>query len=92
MTSATTPPAVDSYDENMRVRNRITIGALLESISEEHLGDRHASPDELLRVADVGKDLLYAALGHRDATSAVLDEAREHWGPLVDVALREISC
>ena len=64
-----------------QVRNQVTVGALLGSISHEHLGDRQASPDELLRVADVGKTLLYAALGHRDATPAVLEEAREFWGP-----------
>ena len=72
-----------------QVRNQVTVGALLGSISHEHLGDRQASPDELLRVADVGKNLLYAALGHRDATPAVLEEAREFWGSLVDAALQE---
>jgi len=52
----------------------------LESISEEHLGNRQATRDELMLVAEVGKDLLYAAIAHRDATPEILDEAREHWG------------
>ena len=85
------PPEVEAAlaecERADRVRNQLAVGALLDSIS----GDRHASPNELLRIADVGKDLLYAALSHPDATPAVLEEAREHWGALVDAALEEMG-
>lgn len=80
---------VFDIDEERRVRNQLTIGALLDSISEEHLGERQATLNELMRIADVGVELFYAVIDHRDATPEVLEEARGHWGPLVDVALQE---
>src|SRR5258705_11362391 len=87
------PPGVEAliaeYDRQIEIPTQITVGVLLDSISEEHLGDRQTTSDELLRVANVGKELFYAAIAHRDATPEVLEEAREHWGPLVDVALQE---
>jgi hypothetical protein len=80
-------------DEEMRVmaerliqvRNQLTIGELLHSISEEHLGDRQATLDELMRIADVGVDPFFTVSAHRDVTAEVLEEARGQWGPLVDV-------
>jgi hypothetical protein len=69
-----------------QVRNQLTIGELLDSISEEHLGDRQATLNELMRIADVGVELFYAAIAHRDVTPGVLEEARRRWGPLADVA------
>jgi hypothetical protein len=81
-------------DEEMRVmaerlvqvRNQLTIGELLESISEEHLGNRRATLNELMRIADVGVELLCTVIAHRDITPEVLEEARGQWGPLVDIA------
>lgn len=73
----------------IQLRNQLTIGELLDSISEEHLGDRQATLNELMRIADLGVELFYAVIAHRDATSEVLEEARGHWGPLVDAALQE---
>jgi hypothetical protein len=64
----------------------LTIGELLDSISEEYLGDRQATLNELMRIADVGVELFYAAIAHRDVTPEVLEEARRRWGPLADVA------
>jgi hypothetical protein len=78
--------SIKRYDESIKVRNQLTIGVLLHSISEEHLGDRQATIEELLRIADVGVDLFYAVIAHRDFTPEVLEEARAYWGPLVDVA------
>jgi hypothetical protein len=69
-----------------QVRNQLTIGELLHSISEEHLGDRQATVTDLMMIADVGVDLFYAVVAHRDVTPEVLEEARGQWGPLVDVA------
>jgi chaperone required for assembly of F1-ATPase len=87
------PPEVEAMfaeaERQIEVRNQIPVGVLFNSISEEHLGDRQATSNELLRVADVGVELFYAAIAHRDATPEILEEAREHWGPLVDVALEE---
>ena len=71
------------------MRNQLTIGVLLDSISEEHVGDRQATIKELLRVAAVGVDLFYTVISHRDFTPEVLEEARAYWGPLVDVARQE---
>jgi hypothetical protein len=71
------------------IRDQLTVGVLLDSISERRLGDRQATPNELLRVAEVGKDLFYAAIAHRDATPEVLKEACELWGPLVNAAREE---
>ena len=73
----------------IQVRNQLTIGELLHSISEERLGDRQATLNELMRIADVGVDLLYAVISHRDFTPEVLEEARAVWGPLVDAGLQE---
>jgi hypothetical protein len=68
-----------------QVRNQPTIGELLDSISEEHLGDRRATFNELMRIVDVGVDLFSAAIAHCDVTPEVLEEARGLWGPLADV-------
>ncbi|WP_424749897.1 hypothetical protein [Mycobacterium sp.] len=68
------------------MRNQFTIGELLDSISEEHLGDRQATLNELMRIADAGVELFYTAIAHRDVTLKVLEEARGLWGPLADVA------
>ena len=70
----------------IQVCNQLTIGELLESISEEHLGDRQATLNELMRIADVGVELFLTAIAHRDVTPEVLGYAREQWGSLVDVA------
>ena len=80
---------VAECDRDIAIRNRLTVGQLLASISREHLDGHAATEEQLLRVADVGKELLYAALTHGDMTDAVLDEARSLWGPLVDVAVRD---
>jgi hypothetical protein len=87
------PPEVEAMfaeaERQIEVRNQIPVGVLLDSIAEEHLGDRQATSNELLRVADVGVKLFCAAIAHRDATLETLEEARKHWGPQVDVALQE---
>ncbi len=87
------PPEVEEMlliaERDIEVRNQLTIGELLDSISEEHLGDRQATLNELLRIADVGVELFYAAITHRDVTPEVLEEARGQWGQLVDVARQE---
>ena len=68
------------------MRNQLTIGELFYSISKEHLGDRQATLNELMRIGDVGVDLFYAVITHPDFTREVLEEARGQWGLLVDVA------
>jgi hypothetical protein len=70
----------------IQVRNMLTVGEFFHSISPEHLGDRQATLNELMRVADVGVELFFAVITHRDVTEEVLEEARGEWGPLVDVA------
>jgi hypothetical protein len=73
-----------------QVRNQLTIGELLDSISEEHL-DRQATLNELMRIAEVAVELFLTVIAHRDATAEVLEEARGQWGPLVEVALQMLG-
>jgi hypothetical protein len=73
-----------------QVRNQLTIGELLDSISEEHL-DRQATLNELMRIAEVAVDLFLTVFAHRDVTAEVLEEARGQWGPLVGAALQMLG-
>jgi hypothetical protein len=73
------------------IRRRFPVGAHLDSIEADRDGDRRPSLTQLMQVAESGVLLLYAALGHIDATEEFLQEARSQWGPLVDAALQEMS-
>jgi hypothetical protein len=60
-------------DEGLRqLRNQLTIGELLDSISEEHL-DRQATLNELMRIAEVAVELFLTVIAHRDVTAEVLE-------------------
>ena len=80
--------AMSSREErDVHERNQHPVGMFLDLVEV----DKRPTAEQLMLVAEVGHDLLSAALGHPDATEDFLEEARENWGPLVDVALREMS-
>jgi hypothetical protein len=81
--------AQDAFSEHMRLR--FPLGTFFDSIKVDYDGDWRPSLKQLMQVAETGKDLFYAAIGHPDATEEFLDEASEQWGPLVDTALQEMS-
>lgn len=78
------------YDFGEHIRCRFPVGFFLDSINEEGEGD-HRSVSQLIQVAETGVLLLYAAIGHVNATEEFLEEARSRWGPLVDAALQEMN-
>jgi hypothetical protein len=78
------------HDFGEHIRRRIPVGAYFDSIKEDYDGDRRPSLTDLIQAAELGADLFYAAIGHIDATEEFLEEARSHWGPLVDAALEEM--
>lgn len=79
--------AFAEYDRGIHERNQLPVGMLLDLISAKHLGDRSATTYQLMVVAEVARDLLFAAIFHPDATEDFLQEARGEIGPLVDMAL-----
>jgi hypothetical protein len=92
-----TPVYINDEEERVmaervgQMRNQLTIGELLDSISEEHLGDRQATLNELMRIAEVAVELFLTVIAHRDVTAEVLQEARGQWGPLVEAALQMLG-
>jgi hypothetical protein len=79
------------YDFGEHIRRRFPVGAFFDSIKEDYDGDWRPSLKQLMQVAETGKDLFYAAIGHIDATEEFLDEARGQFGPLVDAALEMMN-
>ncbi len=57
----------------------------------EKLGEERATKTNLVRIAEVAQELLFAAVRHPDVTDEVLDKMRERLSPLVDCALSEMS-
>ncbi|ORJ52600.1 hypothetical protein [Mycobacterium simiae] len=68
-------------------RSGLTIAELLNCISEQRLV--LANPDLLLLVAEIGVELLYAAIAHPDITPGVLEKAYGLWGEVTAAARRE---
>ncbi|OBA81547.1 hypothetical protein A9W99_02745 [Mycobacterium sp. 1164966.3] len=66
----------------MSTSPRLPVGAFLEIIQADRDGDRRPSCKQLMKVAETGVQLFYAAIGHIDATEEFLEEARSEWGPL----------
>jgi hypothetical protein len=79
------------FDFGEHIRRRFPVGMFLDSIEEDRDGDWRPSVKQLMRVAETGKELFYAAIGHIDATEEFLDEARGQFGPLVDAALEVMN-
>jgi hypothetical protein len=82
---------VAEHDWGEHIRRRLPVGAFLDAIEEDLDGDWRPSLTQLMQVAETGKELFYAAIGHIDATEEFLEEARSQWGPLVDAALEEMN-
>ncbi|MGZ6853352.1 MAG: hypothetical protein ACXVGC_04680 [Mycobacteriaceae bacterium] len=82
---------VAQHDWGEHIRRRLPVGAFLDAIEEDLDGDWRPSLTQLMQVAETGKELFYAAIGHIDATEEFLKEARSQWGPLVDAALEEMN-
>jgi hypothetical protein len=74
-------------ERDVHERNQHPVGMFLDLVDY----DKRPTAEQLMLVAEVGHNLLYAALGHPDATEGFLEEARETWGPLVDAGLQEMS-
>lgn len=70
---------------------RFPVGMFFDSIKEDYDGGRRPSCTQLMQVAETGKELFYAAIGHIDANEEFLEDARSYWGPLVDAALAEMD-
>jgi hypothetical protein len=77
------------YDRNIHERNQYPLGMFLDLIDMRHLGDRRATMEQLLMVANTGRELFLAAILHPDVTDEFLEEARSLFGSLVDTALHD---
>ncbi|SKG74695.1 Uncharacterised protein [Mycobacteroides abscessus subsp. bolletii] len=72
-------------------RDQFPVGVFLYSIDKRRLNGRKASAEKLLEVAEVGRDLLCAAIctADDDDNEEFFVNAYESWGPLVDTVLQE---
>ncbi|MCV7303044.1 hypothetical protein H7J93_25805 [Mycobacterium barrassiae] len=78
-------------DRERHRRDQFPVGVFLDSIDKRRLNGRKASAEKLLEVAEVGKELLYAAIATADDddNEQFFVEAYLDWGPLVDTVLEE---
>lgn len=85
---------VDQLDRDRHQRDQFPVGAFFESIDANRQGGRKPSAEMLLAVAEVGQELLYAAVCRADTddNAEFFVEAYGYWGPLVDTVLQECAC
>jgi hypothetical protein len=76
-------------DQQEQVRNKLTVGELLDAIDQTLNPD--VTTNKLLAVAEIGKTLLYSAICIADEQDnpEFFEEAYGFWGPLVDAVLEE---
>lgn len=81
--------AVVEYERNIQQRNQLTVGELMAAIDGTADVDRGIAEQRLLAIAEIGKELLCRTICHEAMTPALLDEAREVMGGIVDEVLSE---
>jgi len=81
--------AVVEYERNIQQRNQLTVGELMAAIDSTADVDRGIAEQRLLAIAEIGKELLCRTICHEAMTPALLDEAREVMGGIVDEVLSE---
>jgi hypothetical protein len=78
---------MELFDREDRERNKLTVGELLDSISQTL--NLNISTRELLKVAEIGQLLFYEAIRTADEkdNAEFFVEAYANWGPVVDAML-----
>lgn len=88
------PPAVEEmcakHDLDIHHRDQIPVGVFLESVDPQKMG-RAITTNQLGVVAEVGHDLLYAAVCTADEQddAEFFETAFGQWGPLITAAMEE---
>ncbi len=82
---------VARLDRERHERDQFPVGAFRDTIDANRHGGRRPTSEQLLTVAEVGKDLLYQAVCIADEgdNAEFFVHAYEQWGPLVDTVLQE---
>jgi hypothetical protein len=80
---------MELVDREDQERNKFTVGELLDSISQTL--NLNISTRDLMKVAEIGQLLFYAAICTADEkdNAEFFVEAYENWGPVVDAVLGE---
>ncbi|OBB07098.1 hypothetical protein A5668_01410 [Mycolicibacterium fortuitum] len=92
------PPDVQEiladFNRKRHERDQFPVGAFFDSVDADRHGGRKPTAEQLLVVAEVGKDLLYDAICTADVddNAEFFVDAYEYWGPLVDTVLQECGC
>jgi hypothetical protein len=80
---------LEPFEREDQERNKLTIGELLDSISK--VLNLNITSDDLMRVAEIGKLLLYEAICVADEENDAdfFVRAYGNWGPVADAVLEE---
>ena len=77
------------HDRSIQRRNRLTVGELFAAIDGAGNADPAIVEQRLLAIAQIGRDLLCGAICCEGMTRSGREQAREHFGEIVDQVLRE---
>jgi len=80
---------MEPFEQQDQERNKLTVGELFDSI--DGILNLNITAGQLMEVAEIGKELLYAAICKADEedNAEFFVEAYAYWGPVVDLVLEE---
>lgn len=81
--------AAAEYDRGIERRYQMTVGELIAAVDGTADVDRTVGEQRLLAIAEIGRELLCRTIRHEAMTPALLDEARELMGGIVDEVLSD---
>ena len=80
---------MEPFEQRDQERKKLTVGELFDSI--DRILNLNITAEELMKVAEIGKDLFFGAICTADEedNAEFFAEAYSYWGPVVDAVLED---